>query len=74
MPERLEQRTAASAEEVNVAREWIAPEPLLHLQRQPTHATAHIGLTRRQPYPCPGRHRNHPRSTEITWRSAAAPT
>jgi len=51
MPERLEQRAAAAAEEVNVARERITAEPFLHLQRQPTHATAHIGMTRRQPYP-----------------------
>ncbi len=43
MPEHLDQIAAAAAEDVKIARMRIASEGLLHLQRQPVHAPAHVG-------------------------------
>jgi hypothetical protein len=39
----------------------IAPERLLHQQRQAIEALAHIGVTGRQPHPCTSRQRDHRR-------------
>ncbi len=32
MPNRFDQRTAAPAKDVNVPKEWVTAQPLLHLQ------------------------------------------
>src|SRR4026209_542613 len=37
----------------------IAPEQLLHLQRQAVKALAHVGMTGRQPDPCADLDRDH---------------
>ena len=49
VPERLEQRAAAPAEQEHIARERIAAQPLLHQQRHSRHAAAHVRMPRRQP-------------------------
>src|SRR4051794_1610103 len=49
MPDRLDQRTAASTEDKNVTGERISSQTFLHLQCQAPHPAAHIGVTRRDP-------------------------
>src|SRR5512147_904740 len=62
MPENLDQITAATAKNVEVATVRVAPQRLLNLQRQPVHAAAHVGPADRQPHPHPARNRDHRRS------------
>jgi len=40
MPDRLDQRTAAAAEDENIPLEWVTAKTLLHLQRKAPHTTA----------------------------------
>ena len=49
MPDRLDQRTAFATEYKNIAGKWIPTKPLLYLQRQPTHAAAHVSVARGNP-------------------------
>src|ERR1700722_16728267 len=44
MPERLDQRSVASTEDVDVAGERISSQAFLHLQRQAPHAATHVGI------------------------------
>ena len=62
---------SAPTEHVKIATMWIAPERLLHLKRQAIHTAAHVCDARREPHPHTRRWNNHPRSTDITRRSAA---
>ncbi len=74
MPDRLDQRTRASTKNIDVANEGITTEPLLYLQRQPSHAAAHVSVPRGQPDPHARGNRDHARTTVITRRSAVRPT
>jgi hypothetical protein len=71
MPKRLDQRTRAPTENVNVASKRIPAQTFLHLQSQTPHPTAHIGMTRRNPDPHSGRKRDQPRNAVSTRRNAA---
>ena len=71
MPQGLKQRTAAPAEDVNVARERITSQSLLHLQGQTPHAATHVGMSGCDPDPHAGRNRDHPRNAVSTRRNAA---
>jgi hypothetical protein len=71
MPERLDQRTAPAAENVDIASERIPAQTFLHLQSQTPHAAAHIGMARCDPDPHTGRDRNHLRNAASTRRNAA---
>src|SRR5271168_5594542 len=68
MPNRFNQRTAAATEDKNIAGEWVPAKPLLHLQHQAPHATAHIRVTGCDPNPYPGGNRDHcnARSAAVT--------
>src|SRR6476646_2541656 len=74
MPKNLQQITALSAENVEIARMRIAPQRLLNLQGETVHPTAHVGRTSRQPDADTRRRDNPRRSTVITRRSVAKPT
>src|SRR5438309_1497061 len=50
----------------------VAAQRLLHLQRQPVHAFAHVGPTDRQPHPNPARSRDHRRASTSTTAAAKA--
>src|SRR5213080_2622624 len=54
-----------------MARVRVALEHLLHLQRQPVHALAHVGAAGGEPDPRPARERDH---RPASARSAAATT
>src|SRR5207245_3248389 len=54
------------------ARMRVAAQPLLHLQRQPVHAFAHVGPTHCQPHSNPARNRDHPRASAATTAAAKA--
>src|ERR1700710_2162774 len=71
MPERLDQRTAPPAENVDIASERISAQTFLHLQSQTPHAAAHIGMARCNPDPHAGRDRDHLRNAARTRRKAA---
>src|SRR4051794_36651143 len=71
MPDRLDQRSAAPTEDVDVAREGISPEAFLHLQCQAPHAAPHVGVTRGDPDPDTRSDRDHPRRAASTRRRAA---
>src|SRR4051812_12670660 len=71
MPEDLQKIAAPAAEDEKMARVRIALEHLLHQERQPVHAFAHVGAAGGQPDPRPTRERDH-RPTRA--RSAAATT
>lgn len=74
-PEAFDQTAAPSAEHVQIAGLRIAPEPLLHQERQALHAAAHIGDACGDPDPGSRRDRDHHRSsTSRTRVSAAAST
>src|SRR6185437_12075192 len=70
MPQDLHQVAALAAEHIQIAGMRIALQGLLHLQRQPVHATAHVRRTGGQPHPHTGRRRYHPRSAVTTRRKA----
>ncbi len=59
MPKTLYQRPAPSPEDEHIAGEWIALEMLLHQQREPGHALAHIRVARGDPNPNSARDRDH---------------
>src|ERR1700761_5736053 len=65
MPDRFDQRSAPAAEYKHVAGEWVPAQPLLHLQRQPTHATSHVGMAGSNPDPQSGRNRDHCRARSV---------
>src|SRR3989344_1750812 len=69
MPEDLHQAAAAATEHEQITPMRIALEVLLHLQRQPRHPLAHVGVAGGDPNPHARRQRDH-RSA----RSAAATT
>src|SRR5262245_49103723 len=59
MPEHLDQATAPAAEHEQMSAMRIAPERLLHQQRQAIKALAHVGVAGRQPDPRAARDRDH---------------
>src|SRR5208283_2819856 len=59
MPNQLDQVASAPPEDPQITGMRIAPERLLHHQRQGAEALAHIRVPRRQPHPRPARKRNH---------------
>src|SRR5215467_6730839 len=61
MPEHLDQSAAPATEHEQMSAMWIAPERLLHQQRQAIKSFAHVGVARRQPDPRAARDRNHRR-------------
>ena len=71
-PGDLEQVTSGAPEDVKIARMRVAAQRLLHLQRQPVHAFAHVGPTDRQPYPTPARNRDYRRASASTTAAAKA--
>src|SRR3954447_19126429 len=71
VPENLQKVASAPTEHVKVATMGIAPQRLLYLKRQTIHTTTHVCDARREPHPHTRRWNNHPRSTNITRRSAA---
>jgi len=66
MPEDLDQTAGAATENVQVACVRIAAQSLLHLQRQPMHALAHVGVSGRQPDPDAAWNRDHRASDRST--------
>src|SRR5207244_11085781 len=59
-------------EDVKIARMRVAAQPLLHLQRQPVHAFAHVGPTDCQPHSNPARNRDHRPASASTTAAAKA--
>src|SRR6266850_8357691 len=72
VPDDLEQVPSGAPEDVKIARMRVAAQRLLHLQRQPVHAFAHVGPTDRQPHPNPARSRDHRRASTSTTAAAKA--
>src|SRR5215469_5810621 len=72
MPENLDQVTALAAEYVEIAGMRVMLQSLLNLDRQAVHATPHIGVTHRQPYPHARGDRDHRRDRTSSTRSSAA--
>src|SRR3954471_5414512 len=73
MPDDLDQVASGAAKNVQIADVRVAAKGLLHLQRQPVHAFAHVGPADRQPDPHPRGNRDHRRSrTSSTSRSVEA--
>src|SRR6266850_2110338 len=72
MPDDLEQVTSGASKDIKIARMRVAAQRLLHLQRQPVHAFAHVGPTDRQPHPNPARSRDHRRASTSTTAAAKA--
>src|SRR5271155_4850728 len=72
MPQGLDQRTGATAEHEDVARERIPAKALLHQQRQAIHTFPHVGVAGGNPdtYTC--RDRDHRRSRMASTRASAA--
>jgi hypothetical protein len=54
MPDHLSKVATTTSENVEVARERIAAETLLHLQGQAAHAAPHVRMPRCDPYPNAG--------------------
>lgn len=71
MPEDLGEIPSAAAENEQIAAVWVTLEPLLNLQGQPLHATAHVCMTGRDPDPTTRWNRNQGRSAVNTRRNAA---
>src|SRR5665213_1071760 len=72
MPQGFNQRTRATAEYEDVARERIAAEALLHQQRQAIHPFPHVGVAAGNPDPHTSRDRDHRRSRIASTRASAA--
>src|SRR6202011_6388948 len=72
VPDDLDEVTSGASEHVKIARMWVAAQPLLHLQRQPVHAFAHVCPTDCQPHSNPARNRDHPRASASTTAAAKA--
>src|SRR4051812_50135510 len=74
MPEDLQKIAAPAPEDEKMARVRIALEHLLHQERQPVHALAHVGAAGGQPDPRPARERDHrPASAPATTAGSAGP-
>src|SRR5690349_11929336 len=72
MPQDLDQPAAASAKHEQVTSVRVLLERLLHQQRQPIEASAHVGVTGRQPNPYPRRNRDHRRRSPLDNAATAA--
>src|SRR5258705_6082680 len=72
MPDDLEQVTSGASEDVKIARVRVTSQRLLHLQRQPVHAFAHVGPADRQPHPNSRGNRDHRRASASTTAAAKA--
>src|SRR5258708_13337956 len=72
MPDHLQQIAAAPTKAKQMSAQRIAPQHLLHQQRQTRKALSHIGVTGRQPYPHAARKRDHGRSSTARTRASAA--
>ena len=72
MPDHLQQIAAAPTKAKQMSAQRIAPQHLLHQQRQTRKALPHIGVTGRQPYPHAARKRDHARSSTARTRASAA--
>ena len=59
VPQDLDQIATPAAEDIQIARVWIAMETLLHLHRQPVHPAPHIGVAGGDPDPDTARNRDH---------------
>src|SRR5438477_6862905 len=59
MPDHLQQVASATTKAKQLSAQRIAPQYLLHLQRQARKALPHVGVAGRQPYPHAARNRNH---------------
>src|SRR3954469_13585455 len=59
MPDHLQKIAAASTKAKQLSAQRIAPQYLLHLQRQARKALPHVGVTGRQPDPHAARNRDH---------------
>src|SRR5215472_2555671 len=68
MPNDLDQVASDASEHVKIAGVRIAVEHVLHLQRQPVHAFAHVGPADRRPNPHPAGNRDH-RQQLCVWGS-----
>src|SRR4051812_42667113 len=77
MPQDLDQVTPAAAKDEKMAGVRVALEHLLHLEREPVHALAHVGAAGGQPDPRPARERDHrptrARSAAVTVVGSGAP-
>jgi hypothetical protein len=73
-PGDLEQVTSGAPEDVKIARMRVAAQRLLHLQRQPVHAFAHVGPTDCWPHSNPARNRDHRRANASTTAAAKRAT
>src|SRR5436190_23115529 len=72
MPDHLQKIAAASTKAKQLSAQRIAPQYLLHLQRQARKALPHIGVTGGQPYPHAARNRDHGRSSTARTRASTA--
>ena len=78
MPENLYQRTIAPPENVQIAGVRVALQRLLNLQGQAPHSAPHVGMAGRNPYPNPGRKRDHRAASALmtadtkSWGAVAA--
>src|SRR5256886_4609978 len=72
MPDHLQQIAAAPTKAKQMSAQRIAPQHLLHQQRQTRKALPHIGVTGRQPYTHAARKRDHARSSTARTRASAA--
>src|SRR4051812_26340437 len=59
MPDHLQQVASATTKAKQLSAQRIAPQYLLHLQRQACKALPHVSVASRQPYPHAARNRNH---------------
>src|SRR5579863_2067181 len=59
MPDHFQQVASATTKAKQLSAQRIAPQYLLHLQRQARKALPHVGMAGRQPYPHAARNRNH---------------
>ena len=77
-PENLYQRTVAPPENVQIAGVRVALQRLLNLQGQAPHSAPHVGMAGRNPYPNPGRKRDHRAASALmiadakSWGAVAA--
>ena len=72
VPQAFQEIASTPAKDVKIAREGIAPEPLLDKKRQPVHAAAHVGVAGRDPHPNAGRDGDHRRSSTSRTRASAS--
>src|SRR6202035_4371693 len=70
MPDHFQKIAAAAAEAEQVTAQRIAPQYLLHLQRQARKTLPHVGVPGCQPHPHVTRHRDHGRSSTARTRAS----